>query len=89
MSTNPSSDQLPNFYSQHRKLIDARKADLVRVGIAPPDVPLPCDVAGSQADALSMPTTTERPILDATHKPAIVGKAKAEYAQPTLPLKEE
>ena len=80
---------IENFYTQHRKLIDSRKADLLRVGIAPPDVPLPRDVVGSQADLLSMPTTTERPILDATHKPTIVGKAKAEYAQPTLPLKEE
>lgn len=80
-----------DFFNQHRKAIDARKADLVRVGITPPGAAPPNDVGGSQADVLAMPTTTERPLLDATHKPAIVGKPKprgAEYEAPELPLKE-
>lgn len=86
------TSDIGDHYTQHRKLIDARKADLVRVGIAPPEVPLPRDLGGSQADALAMPTTTERPILDATHKPAIAGAAEPagkEYKQPRLPLKGE
>ena len=85
------SSDIGDFYSQHRKLIDARKADLVRVGIAPPEVALPRDAGGSQADLLAMPTATERPLLDATHAPAIAGAAAPpgkEYAQPKLPLKE-
>ena len=45
-----------DFYQEHRKLIDARKAHLARVGIAPPEHPPLRDAMPSQADALVMPS---------------------------------
>ncbi|MFP5355176.1 MAG: hypothetical protein ACLGIK_08480 [Gemmatimonadota bacterium] len=74
-----------DFYSEHRKSIDARKAHLARVGITPPDVSPARDAMPSQADALAMPTTTERPILDASHPALVPGAAPAEFAAPKLP----
>ena len=73
------------FFAEHRKSIDARKAHLARVGIAAPDVPLPRDAAGSQADLLTMPTTTERPIIDATHAAIVPAPPGATYEAPRLP----
>ena len=76
-----------DFFSEHRKLIDARKAHLTRVGITPPDVTPLRDVMPSQADALTMPTTTERPILDETHAPPARAPTQpsSEYVTPKLP----
>lgn len=74
------------FFQQHRKAIDARKVDLARVGISSPDVPLPRDVGGSQADMLTMPTLQERPLLDATHPSRLPAKATPTYSPAKSPL---
>lgn len=74
-----------NFYSQHRKLIDSRKEHLARVGVHAPDVAPLKDHMPSQADVLSMPTTQEAPMIDATHKPMRPRTLDADYAPPKLP----
>ncbi|HUR68044.1 MAG TPA: hypothetical protein VM370_02275 [Candidatus Thermoplasmatota archaeon] len=83
------------FFAEHRKLIDARKADLTRVGIVPPADPTSPVVAHarpaaaismpSQSEVLAMPSGEEKPMLDATHAPALPTSAPATYAQPKLP----
>ena len=77
-----------DFFQQHRKAIDARKADLARVGIVPPGTSLPRDVAGSQADVLTMPTLQERALLDATHEPMLPRKPGSDYKPARSPLLE-
>ena len=75
-----------DFYSEHRKAIDARKAHLSRVGIAPPEQTPLRDAMPSQADALTMPTTTDTPLLDATHPAALPKKPTRTYQAAKLPF---
>jgi hypothetical protein len=74
-----------NFYSEHRKLIDSRKAHLARVGVNAPGVAPIKDTMPSQADVLRMPTTQDAPMLDKTHAPKMVEAAPGDYKQPKLP----
>lgn len=74
-----------DFFAEHRKLIDSRKAHLARVGIFAPDQAPLRDAMPSQADVLKMPTTQETPLLDATHAPLRPRHIEAEYAPPKLP----
>lgn len=73
-----------DFYSEHRKLIDSRKADLMRVGIAPPEHAPLRDVMPSQADAL-VPNSMEAPLLDASHPAVAPAKPPTSYETPKLP----
>lgn len=75
-----------DFFSEHRKAIDARKTHLSRVGIAPEGAPPLRDAMPSQADALALPATTDRPLLELTHAPpAPPEDPPKEYAAPKLP----
>ena len=74
-----------DFFSEHRKPIDARKAHLARVGVNAPDVPPLRDAMPSQADVLAPPPAVEAPLLEATHKPMLPRQAPAEYETPKLP----
>ncbi len=80
---------IDNFFAENRKLIDARKAHLTRVGIAPPEAAPLRDAMPSQTDVLSMPTTNDAPLIEATHKPLAPAKPKAAYEQPKLTFSEE
>ncbi|HET6405860.1 MAG TPA: hypothetical protein VFH78_14550, partial [Candidatus Thermoplasmatota archaeon] len=75
-----------DFFAEHRKLIDSRKAHLARVGITPPEQAPLRDAMPSQADALSMPTTVDAPMLDATHPPALPKRPTRSYQAPKLPF---
>jgi len=89
-----------DFFSEHRKAIDARKAHLARVGadVKPVRDAISTDPAGSavsislaaismpsQADVLVPPAAVEAPLLEATHKPMLPRQAPAEYETPKLP----
>ena len=74
-----------DFFAEHRKAIDARKAHLTRVGAGPADAPIARDAMPSQADVLVPPPVVEAPLIDATHAPMIPHKPPAEYKTPQLP----
>lgn len=76
---------IDNFFAENRKLIDARKAHLARVGINAPEHAPMRDAMPSQADALTMPTSAETPLIEASHPARRPRKITAEYATPTLP----
>ena len=76
---------IDNFFAENRKLIDGRKVHLARVGIAPPEHAPLRDAMPSQADALTMPTTNETPLIEASHPARRPRKVTAEYATPQLP----
>ena len=78
-----------DFFADHRKAIDARKAHLTRVGVTAPDVAPLRDTMPSQADVLTMPVTHDAPLIEATHEPLAPAKPKADYEQPKLTFSEE
>lgn len=76
---------IDNFFTENRKLIDARKAHLARVGVrAPEQAPLR-DAMPSQADALTMPTTADTPLIEASHPARLPRRVHAAYETPKLP----